>query len=222
MITAIKGDDLSKLQSIFEKNSKKKMFKKIDPVLLSTQRSDIDLIKRHVDELEQLSKRKYERDKKSSTKDLDSTTSNLLEGADDLDDDRNNRGGLSGIVMEQDLPNDATKSNLPQIDISVALQKVNDIQKKIDEGLDVFSKKLDDLHQMSITIGSELTEQNMMLKNIDEKVDKEIDRLKHLNEKVDDALAKVGGSNKLMCIVCIVIIIVVMAACALIFLVSYF
>ena len=220
MISAIKNDDLNKLVKIHDKNAKKKMFKKVDPVLISAQKNDIELVKKHIHELEMLSKRKYERDAKN--KKDDSTTSHLLEGADELDNENKENGGLAGVVLEQDLPDDATRSNLPQIDISTAMLKVQDIQKQIDQGLDVFSKKLDDLHQMSINIGSELTEQNMLLKNIEDKVDKEIERLKNLNERVDNALDKVGGSNKIMCIICIAIIIVVCAAAGLIFLISYF
>ncbi|KAG2383607.1 hypothetical protein C9374_004278 [Naegleria lovaniensis] len=151
--------------------------------------------------------RKYDRDSKKNPKE-DSTTSHLLQGADELDNENKNDGGMEGVVLEQNLPDDATKSQLPSIDISQAMLKVQDMQKQIDQGLDVFSKKLDDLHQMSLDIGSELNEQNRLLEQIDKKVEEEVTKLKNLNARVESALDKVGGSNKIMCIICIAIIIV--------------
>lgn len=221
MISAIKNDDLQKIIKIHEKSAKKRFLKKVDPELIKAQKNDIELIKKHILELELLSKRKYDKDSKKNPKE-DTTTSHLLEGADDLDNENKSSGVMDGVVLEQNLPDDATKSQLPTIDISQAMLKVQDMQKQIDQGLDVFSKKLDDLHQMSLDIGNELNEQNRLLEQIDKKVEEEVTKLKNLNAKVDNALDKVGGSNKIMCIICIAIIIVVCAAAALIFLISYF
>ncbi|KAL9647223.1 hypothetical protein ABK040_012575 [Willaertia magna] len=223
MIKAIKTDDFAKLTQYHTKTMKKKLFKKVDPTLIAAQESDIQLIRKHIAELEALSLRRYER-KNNKNGIQDATTSSLLEGAEDDNNEKGNKNNDAGqmIVLEQDLPDDATKSKLQTIDISGALAKINDIQSQIDQGLDVFSKKLDDIHQMAKDIGSELDEQNMLLDEMDKKVNTHLESLKNLNMKVENALDKVGGSNKLMCIIFILIVITICLGALLIFLVSYF
>lgn len=83
--------------------------------------------------------------------------------------------------------------DLPELDISQALMKVDQNKAQIEEGLEIFSKKLDQLGSMSRAISDELDEQKLIMDDLDEKAAKELERLKNLNKKVESAAQKSGG-----------------------------
>jgi chromosome segregation ATPase len=211
MIKIVKAD-FDKLKHLHEKSAKKKKFtrKKPDPVRIQKQLDDIKLIEQHLMEIEELDKRRHKKDRESKKKAFDIPDSN---GDDDL---------AAKIMMATALPDDPTKSNLPVIDISAQMMQVDNLNKKIDEHADILGEKLVKLKEAALDINGELTTQQVMLENLEEKVEKEIERLKALNERVDTALDKIGGSMKLICIVAIIIVIVAMVGVGAIFVISYF
>ncbi len=211
MIKIVK-EDYEKLQKLHIKASKKKFsFKKPDPEKIKKREEDLELIKKHIAEIEELDKRRHQRDTKKKSRKHEN------------DEEYGMQGSLAEkLMLATQLPDDPTKSNLPTIDISQQMLQLERLNKTLDEKLDIFGEKLDKLKEAAQDIGGELDRQNIMLENLEDKVEKEMQRLDALNKRVENALDAVGGSCKLICIVAIIIVIVGMVGIAAVFIINYF
>lgn len=200
------------------KNRKKFSFKKtkLTPEDIEKQERDIELISRHIVELEEINKARHrKKNARASTKEKN----DLLSGADgenDKDDDDPKMKEIRRLVLESDLPDDPTRSQLPELDISQALEKVKTADQQIDEGLDKFNKKLVDLKQQAKAIGNELDEQKEIIEQIQGKTDKAKDRIDRLNQRLDKAMNQVNRTQKLICITFILCVALIFAVVGLV------
>jgi hypothetical protein len=217
-MTAI-HEKLAKKKSWF-KDKKKDQEKK---ARLEKEVEDLKLIKLHIQRVVDLDQNhliKKDDDKKGKKgKKGDKNREELLGGVEFGSDDQPSGGGK--VLVQSNELSDEERANLPEIDISDAMAKVEKMKEKIDQGLDEFNKKLDKLKDMATTIGTELDEQNAMIDSIDKKAEKELERLKNLNKKLDGALDKVGGANKMICIIVLLIIIAVCVGIGFVFITTY-
>lgn len=218
MIKILKSDH-NKLLEMQKKNEKKKsIFRKKKSAerenQLLKQREDCELIFLHIVEVENLDKKRHN---KRQTRDHDRDS--LLdhegfggESSSVIREDSNT--GMRRLLMQTELPDDATQSNLPEIDISDALLKVDNLKEKLDEGLDVLGGKLDVLKKMSEQMGDELDVQNIMLKDLDVKVDKTKEVLEKLNKKQEDAQKAMGNTTIFVIIIILLVVMIVLVVVA--------
>lgn len=224
MIDFLKADR-KKMMEIHQKNAKKVKNKKkfgfrktkLTPDDIDSQERDIELITRHILELEEINKARH-RKKNNRSQAASRDRNTLLEGADDDDnaDDDPKMGAMRKLVRESDLPDDATRSNLPELDISQSLEKVKDLDKQIDEGLDQFNKRLKDLKKQAEAIGDELDEQGELIDQIQGKSDKAKERIDRLNQRLDKAMNQVNRTQKLVCVIFLLCVILIFAVIGLI------
>ncbi|KAL9655487.1 hypothetical protein ABK040_002155 [Willaertia magna] len=217
--------DYSHLEDIHRRSAKKKLFgKQTDPRELAQQAEDLKLIKAHVDQVEKLDKRRFEEGYTGDEKG-DSARKQLLSINDEEENSSEQKKPLMSehLINEEDLPKDARDyGNLPRINIEASLSQVHLYKKQMDEGLDLFSKKIDQLKIMSEDIGTELDEQNQLLDNMNDKAENEIDRLKKLNEKTEQAQKLANDSLRICCIVLGLSIVAIVIAGVAIYLVQFF
>mmetsp|Transcript_3272 Transcript_3272/g.12481 ORF Transcript_3272/g.12481 Transcript_3272/m.12481 type:complete len:339 (-) Transcript_3272:233-1249(-) len=225
MIDFLKADR-KKMMEIHQKNAKKVKNKKkfgfrktkLTPDDIDKQEKDILLLTRHIVELEEMNKARH-RKKNSRAGGSSRERNTLLEGHEaDVEnaDDDTSMGAMRKLVMESDLPDDATRSNLPELDISQALEKVHNLDKQIEEGLDEFNKKLKDLKAQAQTIGTELDEQSELIDQIQGKSDKAKEKIDRLNQRLDKAMNQVNKTQKLICMIFLLCIILIFAVIALV------
>ncbi|KAL0480212.1 SYP71 [Acrasis kona] len=196
--------DLDEMKTRIMKGRQTRFFKKaLDPEVIIQQDKDIAIMDAHLREVEKLNKRK-------------SDNPTALESLLGSDTKKENKSPLlDHLIMESELQQDPRDSQLPRIDISKSLAMVEENKKKMDKGLDIFEKKLDQLKQMASDIGTELDESNAMLDTIDNKVGEQQEKIQLLNDRTEKAINQVNNTTRLaivLCLVCILMVMVVVAA----------
>jgi len=196
--------------------------KQPDPRELAQQQEDLKLVLLHVEQVEKLDKRRFEDDFNSATGSSDRKKLLSINEEDSVDTSKKSLIS-EHLLREEDLPQDARDyGDLPRINIEESLTQVQMYKKQMDEGLDVFSKKIEKLRYVAEDIGSELDEQNKLLEHIGDKVDDEIERLKKLNEKTDQANKIANQSTKICLIMLGVSIITVIVGGVAVYLIYFF
>ena len=196
----------------------------MDDELIQKMQTDCELVHKHVIEMEELGKRRFKaqtpsRSEKMSKRDADKDS--LIEGAEDEEGngerDDDNASSLRQMVVQQ-LPDDATCSSLPEIDISEAMSQVNEYKQKMDQALDRISAKVDVLHQQARDIGDTLDRHNKILDNLDSKTDKNAQKLEQTNKRLEKQITAVSSTTIYIVVIAglilmIILIIVVYVLC---------
>mmetsp|Transcript_27796 Transcript_27796/g.65887 ORF Transcript_27796/g.65887 Transcript_27796/m.65887 type:complete len:116 (+) Transcript_27796:585-932(+) len=79
---------------------------------------------------------------------------------------------------------------------------------KLDEDLEDISKGVKVLKNIAVDMKTEIELQNVMVDEIDAKVDKQVAHLQHLNAKVKDTIEKAGGVTRMIVNIILLIILV--------------
>ncbi|KAG2393298.1 hypothetical protein C9374_006829 [Naegleria lovaniensis] len=215
--------DYQSLENIHKNSSKKRFFgKQPDPREMAQQQEDLKLLLAHISQVEKLDKRRFEEEYDSQNNEKRKQLFSINE------DETEKKGQPSSLISEhllheEDLPQDARDyGNLPRINIEESLTQVSMYKKQMDQGLDMFSKKIEKLKYISEDMSSELDEQNKLLGSIGDKVDDEIEHLKRLNERTDQANKLANQSTKICLILLAVSIITVIVGGVTVWLVYFF
>jgi len=182
--------------------------------------ADCELIYKHYVELDELDKRRHKRDDKGNkpnSKKNDADKDALLQGAEgdeepvggDVDKD----GAIRKMVM-QNLTDDATKTNLPEIDISEAVAQVDEFKKKMNQSLDRISGKLDVLKQQALDIGDTLDKQNVMIDKLNEKTDKTNVELDKANERLKKQITATSQTTIYIVVIVGIILLIILVIVA--------
>ena len=204
-------DDSGRLQQL-QKTEEKKQAAVTggEESLASKNKAEIvDLVKKHVEELEQLEKKRFN--------DKLQTERSALLGA----------GGATGGSYKIDmgrLTDSVVKGSLPSIDqeddeeVSAGLVQLRENQRDIDQDLDHINHQVGQLKEIAINMDRELDKQNGMLDTIDKKVDTATAHIESTNKKLKNAVDGVMKGDRFM-INCILICVVLSLGT---FIASYF
>ena len=89
-------------------------------------------------------------------------------------------------------------------------QKLQELLKKQDEGLDILAKSVDRLGQLSMGISEELGQQNKMLDSMETDLDVASEDLDTVTAKTKELIAKAGGTGSFCLIVVLSIVVLVL------------
>lgn len=218
MIDNIK-EDRKKMLKIHEKNLKHNKLVKRFPIFkknafsdeeLENQERDLELITRYIIELELLSKiryRRHESKEKLFYQNYGTSTSQAEEEDDHFKSIRNK------LILSQDIGEDM---NLPELDISYPMKIIKESNTLLDQHLDTFNKRLKHLHEQSLSIGSELDEQSILLSDINNKAERRNEQIELLNKRLEKCLNHVNSTQKLICISCLLCCILIFAVASLV------
>jgi len=147
----------------------------------------VDNVFKHVDECEALEKKRYSRP------DSKDDRASLMVGS-----------GRAAIKT----PKNATETSLAPIDEDAAagLAMLQRQDQQLDETLTTIGMGVQRLGKIAVDMQEEVKTQNVMISEIDEKVEKATTHLQGLNVKVKDALEKAGGLGRMLCVILLLII----------------
>mmetsp|Transcript_9947 Transcript_9947/g.37090 ORF Transcript_9947/g.37090 Transcript_9947/m.37090 type:complete len:342 (-) Transcript_9947:1588-2613(-) len=229
MIENIK-EERKKMMDLHQKNVKnarrRRQFnlvrrRAVSPEELLQQERDLNLITRHVVELEETARQRYRRRATYSSERnaLLHRDPAILEEIPQQEDDSHMRSIRQQMLLRDEVF-DAEHSHLPELDISASLQKVRQHDEELDEYLDAFNEKIQRLHQQTTTIGTELDEQNILVETINDKSENAKERVARLNARLEKSLRSVNSQQKLCCMVCLLCIMLVFVGFALGFIIN--
>lgn len=175
--------------------------------MILQQTEDLHLIDKHIEEVEALDKRRFKAAPSRKKEEKSEETQKFLS---------------ANLAFEENLPDDARYSNLPEIDISRSLAKVQENKKLIDAGLDQFSKKLENLKEIAQDTSAELDEHIKLVDRIDHKVDTENENLANLTKNVDKTIEEVNKSTRLACVCILFTVFAIILGVLLLYLSSWF
>lgn len=151
----------------------------------------VDLTWKHIEECEQLEKRRLGGPSASSR-------TALLSGA--------------GANRNQKAATTTTLKDIDDPELEAGLQQLQKKDQEIDAELDVLSKGVGRLKGIAVDIQSEVKMQNVMVDELTDKVDGATGHLKDLNKKLKDTLEQVGGAQRI--IVNVILLVIVLAIVA--------
>jgi hypothetical protein len=114
------------------------------------------------------------------------------------------------------------ESNVPLLDISQSLKKVDIVKKEIDKEIKELNNKLSNLQEISYSITDELDVQEKILNNIQDKELKETDTLLTLKKNTDYANEQTNTTTRLVVITCVIIGLLILFNCLFIFIAASF
>jgi len=150
------------------------------PDILEQRRKDIIAVKKHIENLRELS-----RGKKS------------IRGG---DIDKKSMGTLD---MIEDM---SQEKGIPGIDISEGLRQINENNQLIDQGLAELIQQVGQIQDKANNFKDELEKQAKLLDKIEVDVKKYEAKLGNLNKKMDGILKKAGGPFKIIAIILVFIV----------------
>jgi len=167
MISFIKLD-LEMMEKLHDKEIFSGRFKKTDPKLLAVHDEEIMLIKLHVQEIVHLAKRRYERKSLRRNKRGSSTPSRHYEDDSFLE-----------------LPDDPTETDLPEILIEIALEKVQKNKKELSKGLKAFRERLEAMKAEQLQMADNLDTTKTILADTQRKVDDDAEELRRVKKTIE-------------------------------------
>eukprot|EP01027_Heterolobosea_sp_BB2_P013551 GEZU01019540.1.p1 GENE.GEZU01019540.1~~GEZU01019540.1.p1 ORF type:complete len:272 (-),score=107.55 GEZU01019540.1:130-945(-) len=235
-----------KLQQVHERMSKKPLISskiKLQEHQEATRKrqEQLDVVKQHIREVEQLDQRRFERKGGGGTS--SSRTSELLgnnkgsnsssssnssskksgSGSNKTQSKGNSEGGSNGDVeMDDQLPSDPTDTNLPDIDISDCMIQIKEKDQKIDAGLDQISARVKKLGQIALEMNTELKVQEQIMTDIDKSIDKNQEKIENLNRKLENALEQQGGMTRFIAVLLLIVIVLALVGVAYTVISNYF
>ncbi|KAI8899126.1 hypothetical protein BC833DRAFT_586885 [Globomyces pollinis-pini] len=183
----------ARLTEIYEKEAKKK--KQKEPEKVAQHKEIVELCKQHIEEVENLEKRKLNDAHVSERVDLLQT----------------NGGGGGHVKGLSTVPDDAYGSDLPDIDAEEDLKAIRNKDKEIDNDVQELGVGVARLKDIAIDMGQELDRQNEDLDRIDKKVDKALDHVDNINVTLKKSIDGVMKGDKFM-VNCILLCIVLALA----------
>ncbi|KAJ8331471.1 hypothetical protein QVD99_001739 [Batrachochytrium dendrobatidis] len=200
MIKTLK-EQTARMQEIVDKEGRKKRPK--DPALVAEHKEILELCKQHVDECENLEKRRQADGYAADRIELFSGDGNNTNGGD----------GVSGAGHgDNDDHNDPfTHSDLPDIDVEEDLKAIKNRNKDINQDLENIGVGVAKLKEIALDMGQELENQNQNLDNLDHKVEGALDHVDNINITMKKTLDGVMKGDKFMvnCILlCVVLALV--------------
>jgi chromosome segregation ATPase len=111
----------------------------------------------------------------------------------------------------------ATQTSLQDIDdpeLEAGLQQLRQKDQEIDQHLDEMSKGVSRLKNIAEDMNQEVKAQNIMVDELTDKVDHATGHLKDLNRKLKETLEEVGGAQRIIVNVILLIIVLAIAAFA--------
>ncbi|KAJ3220261.1 hypothetical protein HDU67_003276 [Dinochytrium kinnereticum] len=200
MIRGLK-ESAARMGDIIAKEAKKKKNTK-DPEKLEERKEIHDLITKHIDEVENLEKRRL-----NDNYALDRTEL-LVGGKASNAGVGGHRGvgvyGGANSAAPQQSDNPFTTTELPDIDVEEDFKNINERNKAIDEDLEEIGAGVQKLKEIANAMGQELDNQNDELKDIDKAVNKALDHVDNVNISMRRALDGMMKGDKFM-INCILI-----------------
>jgi len=179
-----------------EQDKKRKMKQKLTESELKIRQEQIDLAYKHIEECEQLEKRRYtQQPAPPSQKKADLFSKSRIKSTPAASTAASSFGGDVPSSSSADY-HPATHSDLPPLEVEAQIQQLKERDKKIDEGLEDISKGVGRLKNIAQGIDEELTLQSEMLNVIETKVDAANEQLLTLNRKMKDTLKKVKGADR--------------------------
>ncbi|KAJ2999542.1 hypothetical protein HDV02_002689 [Globomyces sp. JEL0801] len=175
----------ARLTEIYEKEAKKK--KQKEPEKVAQHKEIVELCKQHIEEVENLEKRKLNDAHVSERVDLLQT--NGGGGA-------HVKGKIKSAYLEglSTVPDDAYGSDLPDIDAEEDLKAIRNKDKEIDNDVQELGVGVARLKDIAIDMGQELDRQNEDLDRIDKKVDKALDHVDNINVTLKKSIDGVYNS----------------------------
>lgn len=82
----------------------------------------------------------------------------------------------------------------------VQLQQIKDRDAEFDQELDEIGEGIQDLHELAKMQGEEVMRQNVMLDQVESKIDKAHEHMENVNAKMKDTLNEVGRSSDKLCV----------------------
>ncbi|KAL0487375.1 syntaxin [Acrasis kona] len=180
---------------------------------------DIILLAEHVLALENEDKKRFGNKNKDVSSMASKVKKQLLQGLMTSNEEAKTSDGQP-IKTEDDL-DQLGFNDLPELDISQSLVRVENNKAELSQALDAFSTKVEKLSVIAKSISVELDEQGNMVDDLDEKAKKEVERLENLNQKVEKALEKSGGIMKYLAVLIFLIIACMVFALLYILVVKY-
>lgn len=169
---------------------KKKRIGRIDNAEMEKREEQLDLVWKHIEEVERLEKRRYNRGAAGAAPASSGQRNQLMNSG-------RSRVELEGAPAMDDF-HPATNSDLPDFEVQEQLQEFRKRDQQLDQGLDELSQGVRGLKNVANAIGDELVVQTAMLDEIEEKVDGANQHLLSINRKMKDTLGKVKGADRFM------------------------
>jgi len=156
---------------------------------------DLDLIEKHIEEVEAMFKRRK---------------SSIENGPTDKQSGNSNEE--VALIFSSQLPNDPLDSSFPSIDVSKSLENVKKNNQRIEETLDIFSGKVSALKDVIIDTGYELYSQNKIQSNIEMKNSTETTAIERLNLRATSVRDGVNITLRItIAFICITILLTLIA-----------
>ncbi|KAI8590743.1 hypothetical protein BDZ88DRAFT_446240 [Geranomyces variabilis] len=191
-IRALK-EQSARLAELVAKEERKK---KKDPegVAHLAQRKEIlELCQKHIEECENLEKRKFNDAFVAERTELLSGGSRTAGGA-------KGKKGKKGAAADEETPppDPFTHSELPDIDVEEDFKRIGERNKLIDNDLDQIGAGVARLKDLANDMGNELDRQNDVLDDIEKGVDSALDRVDNLNVKMRKAVDGMMKGDRFM------------------------
>ncbi|KAJ3189333.1 hypothetical protein HDU85_002962 [Gaertneriomyces sp. JEL0708] len=203
-IRALK-EQSQRLAEIVAKEERKKKGKELDPDdRLHSRKETLDLCQRHIEELENLEKRRF-------NDQYGEARVELLSGA----RAGHARNRKTGATTEEPPPDPFLNSELPDIDVEEDLKRIGERNKLIDQDLDEIGAGVARLKDIANDLGNELDRQNDVLVEIERGVESNLDRVDNLNIKMKKTLDGMMKGDRFIvnCVlVCVVLALVAFIA----------
>ncbi|RKO94094.1 hypothetical protein BDK51DRAFT_18899, partial [Blyttiomyces helicus] len=184
-IRALK-EEAARMKEIVDKESRKKKIK--DPERLAERKEILELCQKHIEELENLEKRRFN----------DGYTENrveLLSGGRARTAVGRSAGGGGGPSSGEA---DPFTSELPDIEVEEDLKAIQERDKAINQDLEDIGVGVAKLKEMAQNMGQELDKQTEMLDNIERGVDTALDHVDNLNVKLKKTLDGMMKGDRFM------------------------
>ncbi|KAJ3049467.1 hypothetical protein HK097_009546 [Rhizophlyctis rosea] len=180
-------EDYMRMSEIVQKETRKAAKKPPkDPEQLKARQEILQLCQQHIEELENLEKRKFNDAYMADRADLMSGASRQTHYA---------SGKGKGA---DEAPDPFTNTELPDIDVEDDLRKIADRNAEIDKDLDAIGIGVTHLKNIANEMGEELDRQNVALDDIEAGVDKALDHVDNLNIKMKKTLDGMMKGDRFM------------------------
>eukprot|EP00003_Mantamonas_plastica_P025842 TRINITY_DN514_c0_g1_i3.p1 TRINITY_DN514_c0_g1~~TRINITY_DN514_c0_g1_i3.p1 ORF type:complete len:193 (-),score=90.49 TRINITY_DN514_c0_g1_i3:125-703(-) len=172
-----------------EKQRKLSKKKDADRELLAKYEKVVELTHSHIEECESLEKKRFTERNQSNKNEL-----------------------MNGAATKKSLyidPNETELEDIDSVEVTQALQAFEEKNAQIDDVVDDIQEDVYVLKGLAKDMNEEVDRQNIMLDEVNNKVQKNLDHTKKINKKMKGILKKVRGGDRF--IVDLILIIVVLA-----------
>ncbi|KAJ3408758.1 hypothetical protein HDV05_004767 [Chytridiales sp. JEL 0842] len=165
----------ARMQDIVNKEAKKKTTSEEKSVKIEQHKEILDLVKQHIEEVENLEKRRF-------NEGFALDRSELMSGGRAVGGSGGHKGvGVYGGKYENTQEDPFMSSQIPDIDVEDDFKNINAKNEQIDEDLEVIGQGVQKLKELANDMGRELDAQNDQLKDVDKAVNKALDHVDNVN-----------------------------------------